>query len=197
VPVRLFVGNLPYSATEADLRDLFAQIAEPARVSIPVDRETGRPRGFAFVEFSDPAHGQAAIDRFNGQPFQGRTIAVNEARPKGERPAGGPPPSSGPPRSSFGGPPMGGGGRPPRPGGIGGGPTGGERDAPRRRSQKGGKKREEGGPKGPIRERQTGRVYDVTGESDDDLEMNDVDLSGIDDFATSAPKDETDDEADN
>jgi len=191
VPVRLFVGNLPYSATEADLRDLFTEVGEPSRVSIPVDRDTGRPRGFAFVEFSDPAHGQAAIDRFNGQPFQGRTIAVNEARPKGERPMGGPPPSSGAPRPSFGGPlGGGGGGRPPRPGGLGS-PMGGEREMPRRREQKGGKKRNEGGPKGPIRERQTGRVYDVSQDTEDDLTLEEADLTGVDDFATSAPKDDT------
>ena len=57
--VRLFVGNMPYGATEADLRAHFSRVGEPSQVVIPVDRETGRPRGFAFVEFLDRGHGRA------------------------------------------------------------------------------------------------------------------------------------------
>jgi RNA recognition motif-containing protein len=70
--VRLFVGNLAYSTTEADLRTYFGAVAPPSQVVLPVDRETGRPRGFAFVEFLDRAHAEQAIQRFNGQPYNGR-----------------------------------------------------------------------------------------------------------------------------
>jgi len=61
--VRLFVGNLAYSTTEADLRTYFGAVAPPSQVVLPVDRETGRPRGFAFVEFLDRAHAEQAIQR--------------------------------------------------------------------------------------------------------------------------------------
>ena len=80
--VRLFVGNMPYGATEADLRAHFAQVGPPSQVVLPVDRETGRPRGFAFVEFLDRAMAEQAISRFNQQPFMGRPLSVSEARPK-------------------------------------------------------------------------------------------------------------------
>ena len=80
--VRLFVGNMPYGATEADLRTHFAAVGAPSQVVIPVDRETGRPRGFAFVEFLDRAIAEQAIERFNQQPFMGRSLSVSEARPR-------------------------------------------------------------------------------------------------------------------
>ena len=89
--VRLFVGNLAYSTTEADLRTYFGAVAPPSQVVLPVDRETGRPRGFAFVEFIDRAHAEQAIQRFNGQPFNGRPLAVSEARAREDRGPGGPP----------------------------------------------------------------------------------------------------------
>src|SRR5215472_2435325 len=86
--VRLFVGNLPYDATEDQIRAHFSPAGNLASVFIPVDRETGRKRGFAFVEFSDGAQAQEAIRLFNNQPFKGRSLAVNEARAKeaGPRP---------------------------------------------------------------------------------------------------------------
>ena len=83
--VRLFVGNLSYGTTEADLRTYFGAVAPPSQVVLPVDRETGRPRGFAFVEFLDRAHAEEAIQRFNGQPFNGRPLAVSEARAREDR----------------------------------------------------------------------------------------------------------------
>jgi RNA recognition motif-containing protein len=86
MPVRLFVGNLPYDATEDEIRAHFAPAGSLASVFIPVDRETGRKRGFAFVEFNEMAHAQEAIRQFNNQPFKGRTLAVNEARAKESRP---------------------------------------------------------------------------------------------------------------
>src|SRR5262245_41133977 len=105
--VRLFVGNLPYDASEDEIRAHFASAGNLASVFIPVDRETGRKRGFAFVEFHDAAGAQEAIRLFNNQPFKGRPLAVNEARakePGSGRPAG----------------PGGGGYRPSSPGGGGG-----------------------------------------------------------------------------
>src|SRR3954467_11441264 len=98
---------MPYGATEADLRAHFAGVGEPSQVVIPVDRETGRPRGFAFVEFLDRGMAEAAVTRFNQQPFMGRSLSVSEARPREERGPGGFTPR--PPGGGFGGPrPMGG-----------------------------------------------------------------------------------------
>src|SRR5262249_43278363 len=105
-----------YSTTEADLRTYFGTVAQPSQVVLPVDRETGRPRGFAFVEFIDRAHAEQAIQRFNGQVFNGRPLAVSEARAREDRGPGGPPRPGG-----FSGPRPGGGGGP-RPGGRRGGP---------------------------------------------------------------------------
>src|SRR5713101_4603082 len=89
--VRLFVGNLPYDATEVEIREHFSSVGNLSYVSIPLDRETGKKRGFAFVEFSDAQQAQEAIRQFNNQPFKGRPLAVNEARAKeaGPRPVGG------------------------------------------------------------------------------------------------------------
>jgi cold-inducible RNA-binding protein len=87
--VRLFVGNLSYEVTEADLREYFSTLAPVSYVSIPVDRETGKRRGFAFVELGEPAQAEEAIRRFNNQMFKGRPIAVNEARARESRPPGG------------------------------------------------------------------------------------------------------------
>jgi RNA recognition motif-containing protein len=76
---RLYVGNLPYSVTELDLRDLFGDIGSVAEVKVVMDRETGRPRGFAFVEMASDADAQNAISQLNGRDMQGRAIAVKEA----------------------------------------------------------------------------------------------------------------------
>ena len=88
VSVRLFIGNLPYSANEADLREHLSSVGEPAQVVLPTDRETGRPRGFAFVDYNDREVAEEAIRRFNLQPFKGRPLAVSEARPREDRPPG-------------------------------------------------------------------------------------------------------------
>ncbi|HYR43942.1 MAG TPA: RNA-binding protein [Terriglobia bacterium] len=103
--VRLFVGNLPYDATDDEIRQHFSSVGNLSYVSIPLDRETGKKRGFAFVEFADPQQAQEAIRKFNNQPFKGRPLAVNEARAReaGPRPAGGFRPAPGP---RPGGPPM-------------------------------------------------------------------------------------------
>lgn len=202
--VRLFIGNLPYSATEAELREHLSSVGEPTSVVLPVDRETGRPRGFAFVDYADRAVAEEAIRKFDQQPFKGRGLAVSEARPREERgPAGPRPGGYGGPRpggGGFGGPrpavgPGGFGGGAPRPGGVGArnepqrpnrnfGP-----DAPPKHKRKPNKERDK--PRGPIKERPVGRLYDAdedwrTADKDEDL--------GIDNVATHKDQDETEDE---
>jgi cold-inducible RNA-binding protein len=119
---RLYVGNLSYGTTEIDLRDLFAQAGTVADAKVVMDRETGRPRGFAFVEMSSDQEALAAIEQFNGREFGGRAINVNEAQ---ERSGGGGGGGGG--RGGFGGGggrsngAGGGGGRGGRGGGGGGG----------------------------------------------------------------------------
>ncbi len=108
--MRIFVGNLSYQTTEDQLSDLFSQAGEVESATIITDRDTGRSRGFAFIEMDKDA-GAAAIEQFNGYELNGRAINVNEARPRPERGGG------------FGG---GGGGRG---GGYGGGR--GQRREPR------------------------------------------------------------------
>jgi RNA recognition motif-containing protein len=94
-PSRLFVGNLPYDATGAELQALFSSVGPVASVFLPVDRESGKPRGFAFVDFSARAHAEEAVRRFHQQPFKGRALVVNEAHAKESRPS-----SPFPPRAS-------------------------------------------------------------------------------------------------
>jgi cold-inducible RNA-binding protein len=197
--VRLFVGNLAYSTTEADLRTYFGAVAPPSQVVLPVDRETGRPRGFAFVEFTDRAHAEQAIQRFNGQVFNGRPLAVSEARAREDRGPGGPPRPGG-----FSGPRPG--GFSPRPPGSFGGPRpfdsgGGAPGAPARsrnfgpdaKPQRGGsakkKKQGEDKPRGPIPMKQTGRSFSL-----DDVDATDDVMPDIDDIATSKPHDPSEDE---
>lgn len=200
VSVRLFIGNLPYSATEADLRDHLSSVGEPAQVVLPTDRETGRPRGFAFVDYVDRGIAEEAIRRFNQQPFKGRPLAVSEARPREERPAGaprpggfsGPRPGPGSPRpGGFGAPRPGGpGGFTPRPADTGGGSRNRNfgPDAPPKSKRKPPRKDSDRGPKGPIKERPVGRLYDA----DEDWRSEDDDIE-IDDIATSAKGDSVDD----
>ena len=83
---RLYVGNLSYGTTETDLRDLFAQSGDVAEIKVMMDRETGRPRGFAFVEMATDAGAQEAIAQLNGRELDGRTLKVNPAE---ERSSGG------------------------------------------------------------------------------------------------------------
>jgi len=111
---KLYVGNLSFNATTADLEALFGQVGAVASVNIITDKFSGQSRGFGFVEMESQQEAQTAIERFNGYELQGRALTVNEARPQGERSGGG--------RSSFGG---GGGGR--RGAGSGGGGRGGRR----------------------------------------------------------------------
>src|SRR6185437_4643959 len=86
---RLFVGNLPFTTTENDLQDHFAQAGSVIAVNIMQDRATGRSRGFAFVEMASQEDASKAITMFHQKDFQGRPLTVNEARPREERPQGG------------------------------------------------------------------------------------------------------------
>jgi RNA recognition motif-containing protein len=111
MPVRLFVGNVAHEATEADVRELFSKAGRPTFVRLPTDRETGSPRGFAFVEFGERAEADEAIRTLDRQLFKGRPLSVSEARPRSpigqSRPVEAPYP--GPPAADFGGE-----GKPPR-----------------------------------------------------------------------------------
>jgi RNA recognition motif-containing protein len=202
---------MPYGATEADLRAHFSGVGEPSQIVIPVDRETGRPRGFAFVEFLDRGVAEEAITRFNQQPFMGRTLSVSEARPREAGGGGGFRPSGG---GGFGGPrpagggfgggrPMGGGGfGGPRPAGGPGGfrpggpprpdlPAGGRNFGPPKKKSASSEKRWENkdrGPKGPIKERYTGRL----GGLYDDPDEVSTPLTDFDDPASSVPSDDDD-----
>jgi RNA recognition motif-containing protein len=104
---KLYVGNLAYSVRDESLQQAFSQYGHVASAKVMMDRDTGRSKGFGFVEMGSDAEAQAAINGMNGQPLEGRAIVVNEARPREDRPGGG-----------YGG---GGGGR----GGYGGGGGGG------------------------------------------------------------------------
>jgi RNA recognition motif-containing protein len=84
----IFVGNLDFHTGEDDLRQLFGQYGQVDRVALMTDRDTGRSRGFAFVEMANTAEGEKAIAELNGSQFGGRTLNVNEARPKVERSGG-------------------------------------------------------------------------------------------------------------
>lgn len=207
--VRLFIGNLPYAATEADLREHLSSVGAPSQVVLPMDRETGRPRGFAFVDYAEREVAEEAIRRFNQQPFKGRPLAVSEARPREERGPGGPrpggfsgprpggPPGAGPRPGGFGGPRPG--GFAPRPD-AGGAPGTGARsknfgpDAPPKNKRKPPRKDSDRGPRGPIKERPVGRLYDADEDWRADSEEGEVE---IDDIATSAKGDASgDDESD-
>lgn len=82
---KMYTGNLPFSATEQELREIFAEHGNVTEVFIPTDRESGRPRGFAFVTMDSADSMNAAIAALNGQDFQGRALVVNEARPQEAR----------------------------------------------------------------------------------------------------------------
>jgi cold-inducible RNA-binding protein len=82
---KLFVGNLAFQTTNQDLQELFAQAGTVESASVIEDRETGRSRGFAFVEMSSNAEAAAAIDQFNGKELGGRALKVNEAKPRENR----------------------------------------------------------------------------------------------------------------
>jgi RNA recognition motif-containing protein len=201
--VRLFVGNLPYDMDEPDLREFFSPVGPLSAVIIPVDRETGKRRGFAFVEFTDPAQAEEAIRRLNNQPYKGRNITINEARARESRPDSGPTARSGypmrpaggasrssfSPRPSFGNPdfmpnPMENGrsGRAERRNRN----FGADAKPARKRKPHYGPKGETGGKKGPIRERIGGQFF---GTYEDDADDNNQDLDYMRDLKESDEED--------
>jgi RNA recognition motif-containing protein len=198
MPVRLFVGNLSYDATEAELRQHFGTIGPVSYCYVPADRETGRPRGFAFIEFPDDALAQEAIARLNNQPFRGRPLAVKEAQPREARPPGGG--SMG--RPGYGGPPRTGvpsGARPSMAGPAAPSEVPGSTrrresgnfgpDAPPRGKKSKFKGSEPRGPKGPIPVKPNGRIY-----STDEYGEDEETLDAFDNFATRAESSAADDD---
>lgn len=85
----VYIGNLSYDVTQDDLNRVFAEYGTVGRVSLPMDRETGRPRGFAFVDMASDSEEQAAIEALDGAEWMGRDLRVNKARPREERSGGG------------------------------------------------------------------------------------------------------------
>ncbi len=215
--VRLFIGNLPYNATEDDIRAHFATVAPPTQIVRPLDRETGRARGFAFVEYQERTQAEEAIKRFDGQLFMGRPLAVSEARARDDRGPSAPRPGGG-----YGAPRPGMGAGPgaPRPGGYAARPPGegyagrpgGYRSNPGdppltdaaiarqrnfgppappkgKKGPKTGFAAKERGPKGPIPTKFTGRVYGL----DDEAEAGAAGDDALPDFMKAEAK--TDDAA--
>ena len=154
MPVRLFVGNLSYDVTEAELRAHFTAIGPLASLALPRDRDTGTPRGFAFVEFQERPDAEEAIRRLNNQAFKGRPLAVNEARPRdAHAPASAPrPPTAADPSTDAG-------------------RDFGPDAAPRRRRPPAKRAAPaERGPKRPMYKRAPGPVRFSTGDDDGDEE---------------------------
>jgi len=207
----LFVGNLPYDMTEPELREFFSPVGQLSTVIIPVDRETGKRRGFAFVEFSDPAQAAEASRRLNNQPFKGRNITINEARARENRPDSGPrtgysmrPAGSGTarpagtggmsrpnftPRSSFGATDFA--SNPLENGRAGRGERRNRSFGPdakpvRKRKTNYGSRTEMGVRKGPIRERSGGQIF---GGYEDDGRDEDPGLDYMADFKDSDEED--------
>ena len=188
MPSRVFVGNLPYEATEGEIRDHFSGVAPVSRIFMPLDGETGKPRGFAFVEFAEAEHASLAIEKLNQQPFKDRPLVVNEARPSEGRASGG---------LRQGGSSAGGSGviRPQSRdrSGLGGGPppTGdGPRNAAPSRSRRRGGKRpswEEAPKKEPIQELRRAQIFG--GNDDVDEDEDDIEFENL---ATSLPDDDDD-----
>jgi cold-inducible RNA-binding protein len=184
--VRLFVGNLPYSATEVDIRQHFGTVGDPMQIVIPTDRDTGRPRGFAFVDYDDRGVAERAIQQLHGQPFKGRPLSVSEARPREARPPMGSGGFSGPR------PPIGAGGPRPPMGGSSFTPDVGTYRQPRGDSNRnfgpnkppkgrggsnfGKSRNQEGKVKGPLKELRSGRMFSV----DEDARFRDEDDTGVD-----------------
>jgi cold-inducible RNA-binding protein len=187
--VRLFVGNLSYSTTESDLRAYFGAVAPPSHVVLPVDRDTGRPRGFAFVEFLERPQAEEAIQKFHGQIFNGRPLSVSEARAREDRGPGGPRPGAPPgprpggfgprPAPSFGARPF----DPPAAPGAMRSRNFGPDAKPQRGGQKG-KKKDDQKPRGPIPVKSGSRSYSLDDDSPEET------LTDFDDFATSKPEDD-------
>lgn len=182
MPVRLFVGNLSYEVTESDLRDFFQPVGQLSAVILPMDRDTGKPRGFAFVEFTDKAEADEAVRRFNNQSLKGRNVVINEARARDSQPGPG---SGDRPRVSH--PRTGSGSKPPSAGAdidfdpleSGRGPRGERRNrqfsgdskpARKKKQRQGSRGGDSWARKGPIRERSGGQFFGDTDDEEYDYE---------------------------
>ncbi len=169
MPVRLFVGNLPYDVTEDELKTFFAPVGPLAHTFIPIDRETGKRRGFAFVEFEERSAADEAVRKLNNQNLRGRPVSVNEARPRES--GGSRPPSSGPRPGQGGGfhsssPRLGGFGGPPPPFEPRSRNFGPDAKPARNRRQPNRQFTSEERKKGPIREKRRGRVFGFDDEEE-------------------------------
>jgi RNA recognition motif-containing protein len=173
--VRLFVGNLAYDVTEAELRTHFAAVGPLSSLYLPMDRDTGKPRGFAFIEFHQRSDAEEAIRRLNNQEFKGRPLAVSEARARDDRSSSVTPRTSAPrppsttttPRPSVPRPPL------KTETGFEGGRDFGPDAVPRRRRRlpKGAEKAERR-PKRPMHKRAAGPIrFDV---DEDDFDEDDM-----------------------
>lgn len=155
--IRLFVGNLPGNVTEAELREHFSAVGPLSYIFIPTDRETGRQRGFAFLEFKDRAQADEAMRCFNNKSFKGNSLSVKEARARDDR---------GPSRPSFSQPGSTAEFDNAKPPATKPNPNFGPDASPQRnRAKAKGKPHSERGPKGPMREVVGGQFF---GEDDDD-----------------------------
>src|SRR5262245_38874647 len=152
--IRLYIGNLPFNVTEEELREYFSIIGPLSYLSLPTDLETGKQRGFAFVEFKDRAQADEAIRRFNNQSFKGRSLSVSEARPRNESPRGAPTrPSLSRPGPTAGAEPA------DPPGSKPGRNLGPDKPSRHGRGRAKGEFKTERGPKGPMREIVRGQFY--------------------------------------
>ena len=158
--MNIYVGNIPYTVSEEDLRQAFEEFGTVTSTSIIIDKMTGRSRGFAFVSMESAEDGRRAIEEMNGREWMGRVLAINEARPREERPGGYAPRRDGDgPRRSFGG----GGGGGYSGGGSGGGGARGGSDGGRRDYWS----RDRGGYGDGGRGRDRGRPGGGRGQEDD------------------------------
>jgi cold-inducible RNA-binding protein len=184
--IRLYVGNLPFNVTEEELREHFSTIGTLSYLSIPTDRETGKQRGFAFVEFKDRAQADEAIRRFNNQSFQGRSLSVSEARARNESKLAAPArPSLSRPTSTAG----------PEPADLPGNKSsrnlGPDKPSRRGRGKAKSEFRAERGPKGPMREVVRGRFFGEVDDDDDDFDDYDEEANE-DDFESGVSDSEKD-----
>ncbi len=173
--IRLFVGNLPPNFTEAELREHFSAVGPLSYIFVPTDRETGRQRGFAFLEFKDSAQANEAIRYFNNKSFKGNSLSVKEARARDER--GPSRPSSPLPGSTAelgtDSPPV----NKPNPN------FGPDASPHRSRSRAKGKLNSERVPKGPMREVIRGQFFGEHDDDDDDyddVETSEETMAGLD-----------------